>query len=93
MIRAGSSRFPIPGGAYYCWMIHTHPDHQNFLIDMMEEGTASYAAAWIHWRAGKRLKAANWRTLFTNAPVPTPDGYGPSRKIFLPDSRPARTIF
>jgi uncharacterized lipoprotein YddW (UPF0748 family) len=42
-------------------------------------------AAWIKWRADQltdflvraqaRLKTADWRALFTNAPVPTPDGY------------------
>lgn len=125
--RAGTSRFAIPGNAYYHWMIHTHPDAQNFLIEMMEELIANYDvpgvqfdrarypdldcgyddhtkalyaaehdgapppdnprdAEWIRWRAdklnqflvraNKRLKAVNWRTLFTNAPVPTPDGYG-----------------
>lgn len=41
--------------------------------------------AWLRWRAdrlndfllaaSRRVKAANWRALFTNAPVPTPDGY------------------
>ncbi|MBM3788293.1 MAG: hypothetical protein FJW30_28490 [Acidobacteria bacterium] len=124
--RAGESKFPIPGGAFYYWMVHTHPDAQQFLIDMMKELIANYDVpgvqfdrarypdldcgyddqtrqlyaaenegrqppdnprdpAWVRWRAGKlsrflieaqrQLKTVNWRTLFTNAPVPTPDGY------------------
>lgn len=124
--RAGDARFPIAGGTFYYWLIHTHPDVQDFLIRLMAEAAKNYDvpgvqfdrarypsldcgydeftrglyaaehdgtpppedtrdAEWVRWRAGKlnafllqartRLKNADWRLLFTNAPVPTPDGY------------------
>jgi uncharacterized lipoprotein YddW (UPF0748 family) len=125
--RAGDARFPIPGGTYYYWLVHTHPEVQNFLMRLMDEAAQNYNvpgvqfdrarypdldcgydeftrrlyaaehdglqppdnprdAGWIRWRADKlsdfllrarsHLRNTNWRVLFTNAPVPTPDGYG-----------------
>lgn len=40
--RAGQSRFPIPGGAYFLWMAHTNPEAQEFLIRLMEEVQTTY---------------------------------------------------
>ena len=40
--RTGETKFSIGGGAYYLWMAHTHPDAQNFLIQLMEEAQGRY---------------------------------------------------
>ena len=40
--KAGDVRFPIAGGGDYFWMIHTHPEAQEFLIQLMEELARNY---------------------------------------------------
>lgn len=40
--RNGSTSFPIQAGGSYFWMIHTHPDVQEFLFRMMEELARDY---------------------------------------------------
>ena len=40
--RGGEARFPLAAGGYYYWMIHTHPEAQDFLISLMEELVRTY---------------------------------------------------
>lgn len=40
--RTGEVRFPIAGGGDFFWMIHTHPDVQEFLIQLVEEVVRNY---------------------------------------------------
>jgi uncharacterized lipoprotein YddW (UPF0748 family) len=40
--RAGEARFPLEGGGFFCWIAHTHPEGQEFLISLMEEIARKY---------------------------------------------------
>ncbi len=122
--RAGEVRFPIAGGGGdHFWMVHTRPDVQDFLVELVREVAAGYDVpavefdrarypqtdcgydsytsqlwaeshqgaalpanpndpAWLGWRTEllnaflmrlyRGVKAAGWRTLVSNAPVPLP---------------------
>ena len=121
--RRGDAAFPIGGGGFYFWLIHTLPEAQDFLITLVREVAAGYDvpavefdrsrypeldcgyddytrslyaeshagapppdnpndAEWLRWRTEQMnlflqrlhrgVKAADWRVLVTNAPVPLP---------------------
>ncbi len=40
--RSGEAAFPIQGGGTFYWMSHTHPDAQQFLIDLVREVASGY---------------------------------------------------
>jgi uncharacterized lipoprotein YddW (UPF0748 family) len=46
--RAGDDRFTAPSGFFY-WMVHTRPDVQKFLLDLMEELARNYDVTGIQF--------------------------------------------
>ena len=46
--RSGDDRFTAPGGSFY-WMVHTRPDVQKFLLDLMEELARNYEVSGIQF--------------------------------------------
>lgn len=71
--RAGEVRFPIAGGGDFFWMIHAHPDVQEFLIQLMEELVRNYEVPAIE---------------FDRARYPTLDcGYDPvTKELYAKDN-------
>ena len=76
--KSGETRFAAPGGQY-CWMVHTRPDVQAFLVDLMEELATRYKTA------GIQFDRARYPNLECGYDEVTRDLYKKTRGVDLPD--------